>query len=186
MSVTSFTGLRPGADSLVGGSSFAGGNSSNLKKSHLSVPTSTTGINSTNLRSMAGGEIGRKNHVSSTTPTDVLSSSTTNNGTTSVPTIKVTPAPNIGSSGNNNLAEASSTTASTTGGLLPKAYGKIVLTLENVLLPDEKLSPTPSSLDGLEEESEIDLRIMGCELITTAGILLKLPQVRKIKCYILL
>lgn len=56
-------------------------------------------------------------------------------------------------------------------------YGEIVLTLENILLPEEKLSPTPSQLDGLDPEVETDLRILGCELIQTAGILLRLPQV---------
>jgi len=45
------------------------------------------------------------------------------------------------------------------------------------LLPPERLSPTPSSQDGLKTEDENDLRILGCELIQTAGILLKLPQV---------
>jgi transcription initiation factor TFIIIB Brf1 subunit/transcription initiation factor TFIIB len=58
----------------------------------------------------------------------------------------------------------------------PKVYGKIVITLDNVLIPKEKLSPTPSFLDGLDPESEADLRIIGCELIQTSGILLKLPQ----------
>ncbi|PSN46221.1 Cyclin-L1 [Blattella germanica] len=58
-----------------------------------------------------------------------------------------------------------------------KPYGKIVLTLKNCLLPDEKLTPTPSQNDGLDQETESDLRILGCELIQTAGILLKLPQV---------
>jgi len=58
-----------------------------------------------------------------------------------------------------------------------KLYGKIVLTLQNCLLPDEKLNSTPSHLDGLDAETETDLRILGCELIQTAGILLKLPQV---------
>lgn len=60
---------------------------------------------------------------------------------------------------------------------LPKPYGKIVLTLTNCLLPEEKLSPTPSQIDGLDQNTETDLRILGCELIQTAGILLKLPQV---------
>lgn len=55
--------------------------------------------------------------------------------------------------------------------------GKIVLTLNNQLLPEEKLNLTPSQLDGLGTETETDLRIYGCELIQTAGILLKLPQV---------
>lgn len=58
-----------------------------------------------------------------------------------------------------------------------KSYGKIVLTLQNCLLPEEKLNSTPSHLDGLDAETETDLRILGCELIQTAGILLKLPQV---------
>lgn len=61
--------------------------------------------------------------------------------------------------------------------LPPKPYGKIVLSLTNCLLPEEKLNPTPSKLDGLDSETETDLRILGCELIQTAGILLKLPQV---------
>ncbi|KAK3909945.1 Cyclin-L1 [Frankliniella fusca] len=58
-----------------------------------------------------------------------------------------------------------------------KPYGKVILTLKNCLLPEEKLSPTPSQLDGLDRETETDLRILGCELIQTAGILLRLPQV---------
>ncbi|XP_022901051.1 cyclin-L1 [Onthophagus taurus] len=58
-----------------------------------------------------------------------------------------------------------------------KCYGKIVLTLKNQLLPEEKLRSTPSQNDGLDNDTETDLRIYGCELIQTAGILLKLPQV---------
>lgn len=58
-----------------------------------------------------------------------------------------------------------------------KPYGKIILTLKNQLLPEDKLIATPSQLDGLDSETETDLRIYGCELIQTAGILLKLPQV---------
>ncbi|XP_053679844.1 cyclin-L2-like [Anopheles nili] len=60
---------------------------------------------------------------------------------------------------------------------LQRPYGKIVLTLENCLLPETKLDVTPSQNDGLDRETETDLRILGCELIQTAGILLKLPQV---------
>ncbi|XP_055375635.1 cyclin-L1 [Condylostylus longicornis] len=59
----------------------------------------------------------------------------------------------------------------------PRIYNKIVLTLENSLLPEEKLEETPSGLDGLDKETEKDLRILGCELIQSAGILLRLPQV---------
>lgn len=58
-----------------------------------------------------------------------------------------------------------------------KKYGSVVITLENVLLPPEKLSPSPSQQDGLDAEIEMDLRILGCELIQTGGLLLRLPQV---------
>lgn len=61
-----------------------------------------------------------------------------------------------------------------------KPYGNIILTLKNCLLPEEKLALTPSQSDGLDRDTEIDLRIYGCELIQTAGILLKLPQVSTI------
>lgn len=64
----------------------------------------------------------------------------------------------------------------------PRVFGKIILTLENCLIPDAKLDETPSSQDGLDKETEMDLRILGCELIQTAGILLKLPQVIINKC----
>lgn len=60
---------------------------------------------------------------------------------------------------------------------------KVLLTLSNVLLPKEKLTSTPSMIDGLDFETEVDLRIVGCEWIQTAGILLKLPQVRSCKSY---
>lgn len=61
--------------------------------------------------------------------------------------------------------------------LLPRQFNKITLTLENCLLPENKLRETPSQQDGLDKEIETDLRILGCELIQIAGILLKLPQV---------
>lgn len=61
---------------------------------------------------------------------------------------------------------------------LKRTYGKIVLTLENAIYSTQKLEEeTCSQLDGLSKEIEMDLRILGCELIQTAGILLKLPQV---------
>lgn len=56
-------------------------------------------------------------------------------------------------------------------------FSKVVLTLDNVLIPSDKLHPTPSGSDGLNSEDEMDLRILGCELIQTSGILIKLPQV---------
>ena len=62
-------------------------------------------------------------------------------------------------------------------GASQRNYGDVVLTLENCLLSEEKLTPTPSGLDGLDPSLETELRIMGAELIQTAGKLLKLPQV---------
>lgn len=61
--------------------------------------------------------------------------------------------------------------------LTTRDFSRVILTLENVLIPDDKLSPTPSMQDGLDLDTETDLRILGCELIQSAGILLKLPQV---------
>ena len=58
-----------------------------------------------------------------------------------------------------------------------KVHGNVIISLENCLLSEDRLSCTPSSLDGLDPETEMDLRILGCELIQTAGILLRLPQV---------
>lgn len=58
-----------------------------------------------------------------------------------------------------------------------KTYGKVVLTLHNCLLPESTFKETPSQADGLDIDTETDLRILGCEMIQTAGILLKLPQV---------
>ena len=58
-------------------------------------------------------------------------------------------------------------------------YGNVVLTLSNIILSPEKLYPnaTPSMIEGLPWDVEYDLRLIGCELIQTAGLLLKLPQV---------
>ncbi|KAG2462434.1 CCNL1 protein, partial [Polypterus senegalus] len=58
-----------------------------------------------------------------------------------------------------------------------KVYSEVYLTIDNSLIPEERLSPTPSMLDGLDLHTETDLRILGCELIQSAGILLRLPQV---------
>lgn len=66
--------------------------------------------------------------------------------------------------------------------VMKRTYGNIILTLENAILSCEKLEgQTVSQEDGLSREIELDLRILGCELIQTAGILLKLPQVSAIK-----
>jgi len=56
-------------------------------------------------------------------------------------------------------------------------FGRVILNISNSVLPLEKLSPTPSAQDGMIAEVEADLRNLGCNLIQTAGKLLKLPQV---------
>ena len=58
-------------------------------------------------------------------------------------------------------------------------YGRVVILLENPILPEETIANTPSMADGLEPMVENDLRITGCKLIQISGILLRLPQV----CY---
>jgi len=57
-------------------------------------------------------------------------------------------------------------------------YRDVLLTLSHVILPPEKLYPhsTPSLNEGLPWDVEYDLRLLGCELIQTACLLLKLPQ----------
>lgn len=59
-----------------------------------------------------------------------------------------------------------------------KLYSGVLISLENCLIPEEKCSLTASMLDGLGNDTETDLRCVGCELIQSAGILLRLPQVR--------
>lgn len=58
-------------------------------------------------------------------------------------------------------------------------YGSVEISLENCVIPETKLEKTPSVVDGLNNEIETDLRIVGCEYVQTAGILLKLPQVKE-------
>ncbi|CAJ0951757.1 unnamed protein product [Ranitomeya imitator] len=58
-----------------------------------------------------------------------------------------------------------------------KMYSGVLISLENCLLPENKCALTPSIVDGLDADTETDLRCVGCELIQSAGILLRLPQV---------
>uniref|UniRef100_A0A8C1N9V3 Cyclin L1 n=2 Tax=Cyprinus carpio TaxID=7962 RepID=A0A8C1N9V3_CYPCA len=58
-----------------------------------------------------------------------------------------------------------------------KVYSEVFLAIDSSIIPEESLSSTPSMLDGLDHETETNLRILGCELIQSAGILLRLPQV---------
>ena len=58
-----------------------------------------------------------------------------------------------------------------------KEFSKIALSLDNCIVPKERLLNTPSRQDGVSCELEVKLRLLGCECIQTAGLLLKLPQV---------
>ena len=60
-----------------------------------------------------------------------------------------------------------------------KEFDKTVLTLDNCIIPRGRLLNTPSSKDGMSRDTEIDIRIKGCECIQSAGLLLKVPQVSK-------
>ncbi|MEE6483973.1 hypothetical protein FKM82_013708 [Ascaphus truei] len=76
-------------------------------------------------------------------------------------------------------SSSSSTAATGSDGILigDKMYSGVMITLENCLMAEEKCALTPSIVDGLDMDTEIDLRCVGCELIQSAGILLRLPQV---------
>nr|XP_058921013.1 cyclin-L2 isoform X3 [Kogia breviceps] len=63
-----------------------------------------------------------------------------------------------------------------------RLYSGVLITLENCLLPDDKLRFTPSMSSGLDTDTETDLRVVGCELIQAAGILLRLPQHVSMAC----
>lgn len=60
---------------------------------------------------------------------------------------------------------------------LPRLYSRVDIAADKWLLPIEKLTNPPSLADGLDAESERELRFLGCELIQSAAILLRLPQV---------
>lgn len=55
-------------------------------------------------------------------------------------------------------------------------YGQIKLSLDNCIFPSEMLDETPSMKDGMDRDTENELRRWGCELIQVSGLLLKLPQ----------
>ena len=44
------------------------------------------------------------------------------------------------------------------------------------LLPESRLAKSPSAQDKLSPEDEYDIRVLGCELIQSSGLLLDLPQ----------
>jgi len=78
----------------------------------------------------------------------------------------------------NNMSNKVASTNLTTSDQTPKEeYGHIKLDISNSVLPREKLVSSPSINDGLAEDTELQIRSLGCELIQLAGKLLKLPQV---------
>lgn len=56
-------------------------------------------------------------------------------------------------------------------------YSEVKISLENCIIPQNRLLNTPSSEDGIDAFLEFSLRRYGCDLIQLAGHLLKLPQV---------
>lgn len=133
------------------------------------VITATTGVIQTSVTTSSANALQTITNVltvSSVHSNNVNISNNTNSGNTGV---------GVGAGAN----DGSSTAEGTDPGkpMYPRLFNKIVLTLENSLIPEEKIDVTPSSQDGLDHETEKDLRILGCELIQTAGILLRLPQV---------
>ena len=56
-------------------------------------------------------------------------------------------------------------------------FSKLVLTLDNCVIPNVRLYNTPSARDGCPHDLEVDVRIVGCEYIHTSGFLLRLPSV---------
>lgn len=77
-------------------------------------------------------------------------------------------------------ASTTSTTQTTEGQKMAPSKSVVVkLDLENWVLPPERLRPSPSQShkEGMDMDTELDLRILGCDLIQNAGIMLKLPQV---------
>lgn len=77
--------------------------------------------------------------------------------------------------------------AAAAGALLPgdgiviagKLYSGVALTLDTCLLPHESALCSPSRAHGLSARTEEQLRNRMCETIQSAGILLRLPQVRR-------
>lgn len=50
----------------------------------------------------------------------------------------------------------------------------IYTAIDTFYLTDEELNNSPSRKDGIDEATEVNLRIYGCDLIQECGILLKL------------
>ena len=89
-----------------------------------------------------------------------------------LPTNSVSPS---NTDGLTNKTDQSLTPTSTSSSVSNMPLYKI--SLEIPIMTPDKLYPTPSMSDNLPYDVEFDLRLVGCELIQTAGRLLKMPQV---------
>eukprot|EP00253_Pinus_taeda_P028809 PITA_28809 len=52
----------------------------------------------------------------------------------------------------------------------------IYTAIDTFYVTDEQIANSPSRKDGIDEQTEMTLRLFGCELIQESGILLRLPQ----------
>src|SRR5689334_1925441 len=57
---------------------------------------------------------------------------------------------------------------------LPRLFSRVVINLENCLIPEDRLANPPSLCEGMDLFTERQLRLLGCELIQAASILLRL------------
>ena len=60
---------------------------------------------------------------------------------------------------------------------LARLYSRVDISADKWLLSQDQLRNSPSQKDGLDEQTELELRYLGCELIQAAAVLLKLSQV---------
>jgi len=61
--------------------------------------------------------------------------------------------------------------------LFPSTIVTMIYTaIDTFYVTDEQIANSPSRKDGIGEQTEITLRLFGCELIQESGILLRLPQ----------
>lgn len=64
-----------------------------------------------------------------------------------------------------------------------KKLAMIYTAIDTFYLTDEQLSNSPSRKDGIDESTETNLRIYGCDLIQESGILLRLYPLRHVMIY---
>jgi hypothetical protein len=152
---------------------------SSLTTSSLSYPSagnvSIASVNTTASSLSTSAHIYNVNHSSALAAASAIAASITAQAklfANKSPSVVSTSNSNILSSTSATMISATSNEASATTVPPPIVH----VSLEIPLFTHEKLYPTPSMSDHLPFEVEFDLRVVGCELIQTAGRLLKLPQ----------